>query len=532
LRAPGDLRRAPVAVLPVASELLSFAAVVDRCAYRSPQKVAAVDGERRVTTLELSDRVNALAAALSGRGVAKGDVVALLLFNGLPFLETTLAINRIGAVFLPLNWRLAADEWAYILEHSGASAIVADVDFGAAVEPLVARLPALSVRIAVGGELGTEWLEYDALCRSHAGEHVPCSDVGPDDLQRLMYTSGTTSRPKGVAISYSNLFWKNVAQVLQFGLTHEDVTLIAGPMYHVGGFDLPATSVMFAGGRVVILRRFDADEVLRCVERERVTNVWLAPAMLSSVLRAPELGSRDISTLRLIVAGGEKMPAAVMERACRAFPRTWLADCYGLTETVSGDTVLDREFAGSKLGSVGRAVPGLQLRVVNEQGTDVLAGDLGEVVLRGPKVFAGYWRDEVATAQAIRGGWFYTGDVGRLDDEGFLYIEDRKKDMITSGGENIATPEIERVLYEHEAVLEAAVVGIPHERWGEVPMAFVVLRPELGATGDDLVAFCRERLAPFKVPVGVSFLEALPRTASGKVLKRQLRDAWGCEQIR
>jgi acyl-CoA synthetase (AMP-forming)/AMP-acid ligase II len=269
---------------------------------------------------------------------------------------------------------------------------------------------------------------------------------------------------------------------------------------------------------------FDAAAVVDELERSRVTAVWLAPAMVNAIMALPGVEQRDLSSVRLIINGGEKMPVPLIERIQRTFPSAWFADAYGLTETVSGDTFLDRESIVTKLGSVGRPCLHLELEIWDDDGRPVPAGKRGEIVLRGPKVFQGYWRDPEATTQAFAGGWFHTGDIGVQDEDGYLFIVDRLKDMIVSGGENIAGSEVERVLYEHPAVLEAAVVGRPDQRWGEVPVAFVVLRPRRAATGDELIAHCGNRLARFKVPTDVLFLEALPRTPSGKVLKRDLRD--------
>jgi len=249
--------------------------------------------------------------------------------------------------------------------------------------------------------------------------------------------------------------------------------------------------------------------------------------MLRAVLDQPGIDERDLSSVRVIIAGGEKLPIPYIERLQRTFPSAWLADAYGLTETVSGDTFLDRDSTQTKLGSVGRACLFLDLEIWDDDGVPVPAGERGEVVLRGPKVFAGYWRDPDATARAFAGGWFHTGDIGVQDDDGYLYIVDRLKDMIVSGGENIASSEVERVLFEHDAVLEVAVVGRPDERWGEVPVAVVVLRPGSNATADDLIEHCRGQLAKFKVPKGVTFIDELPRNPSGKVLKRELRTPGG-----
>jgi acyl-CoA synthetase (AMP-forming)/AMP-acid ligase II len=338
-----------------------------------------------------------------------------------------------------------------------------------------------------------------------------------------MYTSGTTGRPKGVMITHGNLAWKNLAQLVEFGFTADDLGLACGPLYHVGALDLTATSLIAAGASTIIHRSFDAAAVVEELERSRVTTVWLAPAMVNAIMALPEIDRRDLTSVRVIINGGEKMPVPLIERIQRTFPAAWFADAYGLTETVSGDTFLDRESIVSKLGSVGRPSLHLELQVWDDGGRAVPAGGRGEIVVRGPKVFKGYWRDADATAQAFTGGWFHTGDVGVLDEDGYLFIVDRLKDMIVSGGENIAGSEIERVLYEHDAVLEAAVVGRPDERWGEVPVAYVVLRAGRSATPSELLEHCRGQLARFKVPKEVTFLDALPRNPSGKVLKRDLR---------
>jgi acyl-CoA synthetase (AMP-forming)/AMP-acid ligase II len=324
-------------------------------------------------------------------------------------------------------------------------------------------------------------------------------------------------------LTHGNLAWKNLAHLVEFGFTSDDVGLACGPLYHVGALDLTTTTLVAAGATVLVHRQFDAAAVVDELERSRVTTVWLAPAMVNAIMALPDLDRRDLSSLRVIINGGEKMPIPLIERIQRTFPSAWFADAYGLTETVSGDTFLDRGSLVTKLGSVGRPCLHLELDVWDEAGRSVPPGERGEIVLRGPKVFAGYWRDPDATAAAFAGGWFHTGDIGVRDGEGYLWVVDRLKDMIVSGGENIAGSEVERVLYEHAAVLEAAVVARPDDRWGEVPVAFVVLRDGVSATAEELVAHCEGQLARFKVPKAVTFLDALPRNPSGKVLKRELR---------
>jgi acyl-CoA synthetase (AMP-forming)/AMP-acid ligase II len=322
----------------------------------------------------------------------------------------------------------------------------------------------------------------------------------------------------------ANLAWKNYAHIAEFGLTGADVGLACGPLYHVGALDLTTTSLIAVGATTIIHGTFDAERVVDEIEGSRVTTVWMAPSMVRSVLDLPRVEERDLSSVRLLIGGGEKMPIPFIERLQRAFPSAWFADAYGLTETVSGDTFLDRASTRTKLGSVGRPCQYLELEIWDEHGTPLPPGERGEVVLRGPKVFKGYWRDLEATSVAFAGGWFHTGDIGLKDDDGYVYIVDRLKDMIVSGGENIASSEIERVLYEHEAVLEAAIVGRPDTRWGEVPVAYVVVHAGATTTPDELVEHCRGQLARFKVPKAVVLIDALPRNPSGKVLKRELRD--------
>ncbi len=352
---------------------------------------------------------------------------------------------------------------------------------------------------------------------------LACAAVAADDVHRLMYTSGTTGRPKGVMITHANLAWKNLAHIVEFGFTGDDLGLACGPLYHVGALDLTTTSLIAAGATTILHRSFEASEVVDELERSGVTTVWLAPAMVNAIMALPDIEQRDLTSVRLVINGGEKMPIPLIERLQRTFPSAWFADAYGLTETVSGDTFLDRESMLTKLGSVGRPCLYLELDIWDEDGAPVPAGERGEIVMRGPKVFKGYWRDPEATAAALAGGWFHTGDIGGRDEDGYLYIVDRLKDMIVSGGENIASSEVERVLYEHEAVLEAAVVGRPDDRWGEVPVAFVVVRPGSTLTEDALLEHCRGHLARYKVPKAATFIDALPRNPSGKVLKRELR---------
>ncbi len=510
--------------------MFNLARSLDRNADRTPHEDAVIFRDTRLTHRQLLDRVNALAAAFLEAGVGKGDIVALLMGNRPEFLESALAVNRVGAAFLPLNVRLAEPELEYIIRHAGAVAIVTEPGFAAPVTAIGGRLatPWTVVTVGEGEAAGPAGIRYESFLGAHRGATVPPADVGEADLHRLMYSSGTTAHPKGVPISYGNFYWKTIGHVAEFGISAADRTLMAGPMYHVGAFDLPGIGTWWVGGSLVILPRFDVPDLLASIERERPTNVWLAPAMVNATLNAiaqtPELRNRSTASIRFITGGGEKMPLPLIERLLAAFPNARFADAYGLTETVSGDTFNDQAHTLSKIGSVGKPVVNLEVKILGPDDAPAEPGCQGEILLRGPKVVSGYWNNPEATAAAFTAdGWFRTGDIGHVDKDGYLYIDDRKKDMIVSGGENVATSEVERVLYECDAVLEAAVVAMPDARWGEVPRAFVVLKPGKAITEQALIAHCRSRLAGFKTPKQVVFMDALPRNPSGKVLKRELR---------
>jgi len=500
---------------------MNWFGVLEHHASRTPTRALCAHDDDVVTYEGMATRSAALAAGLNERGVVAGDVVGLLAHNCTEFLETIFAANYLGAIAMPINWRLAVPEVRYILDHSGARALVCDASLLEVANEATRGLESSLVRACVSAAGVDGWTP---LAELRAGSRVPArAGAAGDDVHRLMYTSGTTGRPKGVMITHANLAWKNLAHIVELGITSADLGLACGPLYHVGALDLTTTTLIAAGATTIIHRAFDAADVVDEIERSRVTTVWLAPAMVNAILALPGIERRDLSSVRLLIDGGEKMPVPLIERLRRTFPSAWFADAYGLTETVSGDTFLDKAKTLEKLGSVGRPCLYLDVDIWDEQGASLPAGARGEIVLRGPKVFKGYWRDPGATSAAFAGGWFHTGDVGIRDDDGYLYIVDRLKDMIVSGGENIASSEVERVLYEHGAVLEAAVVGRPDDRWGEVPVAHVVLRPDAATTADQLIEHCCRHLARFKVPKQVLFLEALPRNPSGKVLKRELR---------
>jgi acyl-CoA synthetase (AMP-forming)/AMP-acid ligase II len=500
---------------------VNLSGLIDHHAERFGERVAFSAGEASLTYGDLHLRTRETAGALAERGVRRGDVVGVLLYNCLEFIDLMCACAHVGAIFMPLNWRLTGPELSYIVEHSGARVLVSEPELE---DRLDAFRPDATgcVGVRVGDGDGTRPTLAELVAATE-----PVVDPAPvlgDDVMRLMYTSGTTSRPKGVMITYANLYWKCAAQVVALQLTGLDRGLACGPLYHVGALDLTTTNMLYVGASTHVLHHFEVPAVLAAMEEQQITNVWLAPTMVNAIMNHPEVGDYDLSSMRLVVDGGEKMPLPLIQRIGEIFPNAWFADAYGLTETVSGDTFLDKGRLIDKLGSVGTPIPHTEVGIVDADDRPLPAGERGEIVVRGPKVSPGYWKDPEATAASRRDGWLHTGDLGVFDEDGYLYIVDRLKDMILSGGENIASLEVERAVYEHPDVLEVAVVGSPHPKWNEVPVAYIVLREDSSVGADDLDPFCRERLAGYKTPKAFRFVDALPRNPSGKILKRALRE--------
>ena len=491
--------------------MVALTAAVRFHARQTPQRDALVYGGERVTYGALWERSTRLAGMLVARGTVKGDVVAVLMKNSAAFIEIALAASHAGAVLLPINFRLAAEEVEYILGHAGAKLLFVD-------EELVSSAGGFEPRVVVDARAQKGMLAQGSAPLERAAA------LASTDLFRLMYTSGTTDRPKGVIHTYNNYYWKCLDHVAALQLTAGDRLLVAGPLYHVGAFDLPGLAVLIAGGMLCVLREFDPEAALETIARERLTGSWMAPVMLNRLLAHAGRERFDLSSLRWLIGGGERTPEQRIREFTGLFRHGRYIDAYGLTESCAGDTLMEAGMEIAKIGSVGRAVPHVEIEIRDDAGRALPAGEPGEICLRGPKISPGYWREPAKTAASFFGDWFRTGDIGVLDGEEFLTLTDRKKDMIISGGENIASSEVERVLYGLAQVSEAAVIGLPDERWGERVVAVVVLRPGAQLSAENLAAHCRGHLAGFKVPKQLVVREALPRNPSGKVLKRTLRD--------
>jgi len=492
-------------------------------ALTNPDRTALIFGDRRVTYDELEERSARLASALAAEGFATGDRVAVLSLNRVEYFEIFFAAAMLGGVVVPVNYLFKPREVQYLLDDSGARWMFVEDGLWPAVEP-VRKETAVSVTYVVLDGRRPDTLDYEGLVAAGSADGVDVA-VNPADPFLLQYTSGTTGFPKGATHTHETVMWNALFQLGDIAMTRHDVYLCIPALCWAAGlhdFTLPA---LWTGATVILhpSRGFDAAEVWRTVERHRVTISLFVPSVLRIALAYP-LEEHDLASLRLVASGGEPVPVAAIEEFQRRLPTCDLMQGYGMSEFPALMTMLDSDYAISKRGSAGRATRITELRVVDADGRDVPAGEHGEIVVRSPATMIGYWNRPDATAAVMAGGWFHTGDRGYLDEDGFLYIAGRIKDMIISGGLNVYPAEIERVIEGHPAVREVAVVGIPDDRYGEVGEAHVVLHDGATVTEDDLAALARAELANYKVPRRwVLRSEPLPRTASGKVQKYALR---------
>ncbi len=491
-------------------------------AHWRPRREALVDREERLDYGRLNSRVNRLAQALIARGVRKNDRVAAILPNSTAFLEALFACARLGAIFVPINFRLSPVEVRFILRDAGVHVIIYHALFAPLLVPIRKETEILhGICVPNGGAAMSGDDLYESVLENSA-DHPVRMPVGQDDVHAMMYTSGTTGAPKGALLTHGNTTWNAVnLQLSDSALRADDVVLTVAPLFHIGALGIHTLPALYLGAKIVLHPRFDATETLELVERERVSALFLVPSMWLAISQHPDVERYDLSSLRTLISGGAPCPVPVIE----FFQRRGLnfQEGFGMTETAPCASILDSHNAVRKNGSVGQPVMYMRMRIVDENDHDVTPGEVGELVLRGPNLFSGYWNRPEATEEAFRGGWFHTGDLARQDEEGFFYIVDRKKDMLISGGENIYPVEIEQVLYRHPKVRELAVIGVPDPRWGEVPLLVVAPRAGEHLTEDEVRAFCEGQLAHFKIPKYVVEVDALPRNAAGKVLKRELR---------
>ncbi len=495
---------------------------ITRHAHEKPGAVYLRFEGRSITWSQLGQRVTAAAAALAGRGVGAGDRVAIMMTNRPEFLETMFAVNALGAIAVPVNFRLSADEIAFILTDSGARLLVVD-----ATSSPVASTARAACEHDIGFVPAADLDSADPSSTLPPGpDEPPAIDVPEDSPALIMYTSGTTGCPKGAVLSHQNLQCQALTVIRAFRMFDDnEVNLCSSPLFHIASIGVIAPLVLIGGTTVLLPSgNFSSAATLQLMAAERVTSMFLVPAQWQLLCADPSLPQRDLSALRTVSWGAAPATTTLLARMAEVFPGVINVAVFGQTEMSPVTCALDGADALRKIGSVGKPVASVSARIVDDDMNDVRPGEVGEIVYRGPTAMSGYWHNPEATAAAFRGGWFHSGDLVRADSDGFLYVVDRKKDMIITGGENVYCAEVENALAAHPAVAELAVIGAPHERWGETPAAIVVLQPDATLTLDDLRDWATGRIARYKLPTILHIVAALPRNASGKVQKTALRD--------
>ena len=498
-----------------------------RHARKIPDSMAICLGDAARTYRELDERVSRLANALQARGVGPGDRLAVLSFNSLEVLETYLASVRLGAICVPINFRLVAEEIAYILNDSDTNAVVVDAALRPVLEVAEKRLKRRPVRLFIGDGSVENAERYETALVEASSRFSPVAvDEGAAGF--IMYTSGTTGRPKGAVLTHRNLLVHAFSVSLHLGTPHDDAVTFSGvPLFHISGVSGYLICLLVGGNYVIAPSGgFDPAKSLDALEHHRVTSCFFVPSQWQAICDVADLPKRDLSALRRIKWGAAPATTSLLSKLNEAFPDAQVVAAFGQTECSPVTCYLRGDEAASKIGSVGKAILNVEVRIVDDDMNDVGVGEVGEIVYRGPTVMKEYWNRPDETAAAFAGGWFHSGDLVRRDREGYIYVVDRKKDMIISGGENIYCAEVEDVLAAYPKVSEVALIGVPHAKWGEAPLAVIVpTDPADPPTPDELLNCAREHLAGYKCPRQVWIVDTLPRNPSGKVLKTELRAA-------
>ena len=484
------------------------------------EAVRDLGSSRSFTYAELDRRVDAMAAYLESLGIGRGDRVAVLAHNGVEFFDVQFACARTGSICVLLNWRLTVTELEYILNDSAPALLVHDAEFTESAEELQRRC-SIGALLAIDG--GAADSPYEVALARFEGQSVEPAVLTHDDVITIMYTSGTTGLPKGAMITHGMNFWNAVNLGIPGGIGLDTVHLNVLPLFHTGGLNCYCNPVLHAGGTVVVLKGFDPGEALGVLgdPTQGITHFFAVPAPYQFMMQHPDFEDTDLSRLRTAGVGGAPCALTIMERWAER--GVLLTQGFGMTETSPACIFLDPGDALRKIGSTGKALMHTEFRIVNEDGGDCGPDEIGELWVAGPNITPGYWNRPDATADAFEGRWLKTGDAAQMDDEGFVFIVDRWKDMYISGGENVYPAEIENVLYQLPEVAEAAIIGVPNDKWGEVGLAVIALKPDATIDRKTVVEYCVTRLAKFKVPNDIAIVAALPRNATGKVLKRELR---------
>jgi fatty-acyl-CoA synthase len=489
-----------------------------------PQKKALYFEDRPFTYQEVNHRTNQLCHLLLKLGVMKGDRIAVLLYNCHQYVEIFLALSKIGAILVPLNWRLAGPELEFILQDSGSRTLIFQREFEEVVASIRSHLHFSDGNYLTIGQPCPDWAtDYEkTISGKPTSEPSVNGPVGDEDPHIIMYTSGTTGVPKGAVLSHRKTFFNVLNADIVYNLTSKDIIIVSRPMFHSGGLLVEAAPVLYKGGTLVLRKRFRPNEILETIQKYHVTMLELAATVYQFILNDCDLSQYDLSSVRCFFTGGERIPIAMLKEYRRK--GITISQIFGQTEA-STIAFLSPEEAAHKIGAVGRPVFHGEVRIVDKTGKDVKPGEVGEIIVEGPTLMSEYWNRPDLTAETIRNGWLYTGDLAKTDEEGYIYIVDRESDMYISGGENVYPAEIEKIFFTHPKVLDAGVVGVPDEKWGEVGKAYVVLKPGETMTEEEALKFLRGKVGKYKIPKHVQFVEELPKTASGKI-QRFLLKKW------
>ncbi|MGH8788222.1 MAG: long-chain-fatty-acid--CoA ligase [Cupriavidus necator] len=512
-----------------------------RALQQQPDAVAVRSPTESLTFAQLGDRIARLAGALRKLGVCEGERVAMLSNNSPRYLEYDLGVPWAGGVLNPVNIRWSQAEMAYALKDSGTSVLIVDGAFAALGTRLASEVPSLlHVVYAGGGDTPDGMLDYEAML--NASDPVEDAHRHGGDLAGIFYTGGTTGFPKGVMLSHSNVCISALASLMSGRCGTNAVFLHVMPMFHLANF-AAVNGLFTSGGKHVVLPNFTAQTTLEAISRDRVTEISLAPTMLQMLLdwleqNMEQANALDLSSLQLIGYGASPISQALLRRAQQVFPSVRFAQGYGMTELAPVCAMLgpeyhtDEAYANGKMRAAGKPSLCTEVRIVDAEDRQLPRGEVGEIVARGGNVMLGYWNQPEATKQALRGGWMHTGDSGYMDEEGLIYVVDRLKDMIVSGGENVYSAEVENAISSHPAVALCAVIGVPHDRWGEAVHALIVTKPGHRVSAESIQEHCRERIARYKCPRSVEFRDALPLSGMGKILKAELRKPYwdNCER--